>query len=257
MTRLDWIEAAFNWLDEARPISYQYFRAPLAVRAKSDQSPVTQADLAIEQLLRRRIRETFPEHGIVGEEEAPENSDAETRWVIDPIDGTRSFLSGSPLFGTLLALTQGDAVEFGILDLPMLHERWWSCRGEGAFHNGRTCQASRVTELSEASLGCTSPEIFLPQQRPLFEQLTSMVQLTRFGGDCFNYGALAAGWLDLVAEATLKFYDVAPLIVLIEESGGIITGWDGQAITPHWDGTVLAAATPALHAQALLLLQKL
>lgn len=247
----DWLTAAHNWLDEARLLALRHFRTGLAITDKEDASPVTIADQQIEALLRERIRTEFGDHGIIGEEAARENEDADCQWVVDPIDGTRSFITGNPLFGTLLGLLVEGQFELGLMDLPVTRERWWAVRGDGAFFQGRRCTTSGLTDLSLARLACTSPQIFSAEEWPRFDHLAQQVRVVRYGGDCFNYGALACGWVDLVAEASLQFYDVAALVVLIEEAGGVITDWNGQPLRLGWDGTCLAAATPELHADAL------
>ena len=251
---LKWIEASHNWLDEARLHAWKYFRSDLQVTDKGDSSPVTSADKLIESLLRERIRSEFPDHGIIGEEEADENLISKYRWVIDPIDGTRSFITGNPLFGTLLSLVAEDEFLLGLMDLPMSQERWWATLDGGSFYKGKRCSTSSTQKIEKSRLVCTSPAIFSTEELNQFQNLAKSVRVERYGGDCFNYGALACGWVELVAEASLQFYDIAALIVIIEEAGGIVTDWSGDPVRMGWDGTVLAAANLDLHEQALELL---
>ena len=249
-----WIEASQNWLDEARLHAWKYFRSDLQVTDKGDSSPVTCADKLIESLLRERIRSQFPDHGIIGEEEANENLISKYRWVIDPIDGTRSFITGNPLFGTLLGLVTEDEFLLGLMDLPMSQERWWATLDGGSFYKGKRCATSSTKKIEESRLVCTSPAIFSNEELKQFQNLAKSVRVERYGGDCFNYGALACGWVELVAEASLQFYDIAALVVIIQEAGGIVTDWSGDPVRMGWDGTVLAAANLDVHEQALELL---
>ncbi len=249
-----WIEASHNWLDEARLHAWKYFRSDLQVTDKEDSSPVTIADKQIESLLREKIRSEFPDHGIIGEEEADENLISKYRWVIDPIDGTRSFITGNPLFGILLSLVAEDEFLLGLMDLPMSQERWWAILDGGSFYKGKRCSTSSTQKIEKSRLVCTSPAIFSTEELNQFHNLAKSVRFERYGGDCFNYGALACGWVELVAEASLQFYDIAALVVIIEEAGGIVTDWSGDPVRMGWDGTVLAAANLDLHEQALELL---
>ena len=249
-----WIEASHNWLDEARLHAWKYFRSDLQVTDKEDSSPVTIADKRIESLLRERIRSEFPDHGIIGEEEADENLISKYRWVIDPIDGTRSFITGNPLFGTLLSLVAEEEFLLGLMDLPISQERWWATLDGGSFYKGKRCSTSSTQKIEKSRLVCTSPAIFSTEELNQFQNLAKSVRVERYGGDCFNYGSLACGWVELVAEASLQFYDIAALVVIIEEAGGIVTDWSGDPVRMGWDGTVLAAANLDLHEQALELL---
>ena len=249
-----WIEASQNWLDEVRLLSRKYFRSDLQVTDKEDASPVTIADKKIEALIRERIRSEFPDYGIIGEEEADENLISKYQWVIDPIDGTRSFITGNPLFGTLLGLITQDDFLLGLMDLPMSQERWWATIEGGTYYQGKRCSTSSIQKIQESRLVCTSPAIFSTAEMNQFQNLSKSVRVERYGGDCFNYGALACGWVELVAEASLQFYDIAALVVIIQEAGGIVTDWSGEPIQMGWNGTALAAANLDLHRQALELL---
>jgi histidinol phosphatase-like enzyme (inositol monophosphatase family) len=251
-----WIEASHNWLDEVRWYARKYFRSDLQVTDKKDASPVTIADRQIEAIIRERIRAEFPDHGIIGEEEAAENPSSKYQWVIDPIDGTRSFITGNPLFGTLLSLVSEDEFLLGLMDLPMFQERWWATHGGGSYFQDNRCSTSSTREIQESRLVCTSPVIFSGKESDLFQNLAKSVRVVRYGGDCFNYGALACGWVDLVAEASLQFYDIAAMVVVIQEAGGIVTDWSGDPIRIGWNGTALASANLELHRQALELLNE-
>ena len=237
--------------DLAAPIALKYFRQKLAVEAKADASPVTVADREIEAAIRRRIRESFPEHGLFGEEHGFEGLDSERIWVIDPIDGTKSFISGMPTFGTLIACLEKGVVIAGVVDHPALRERWVGYRGGRTLHNGQPCQTSGRTHLAEAILYTTTPDLFNSKDRSAFDAVSKKVSLRRFGGDCYAYALLASGHIDLVLEAGLQPYDYLSLVPVIEGAGGVITDWQGQKLDLNSDGRVVAAATPELHREVL------
>jgi inositol-phosphate phosphatase/L-galactose 1-phosphate phosphatase/histidinol-phosphatase len=232
----------------------RYFRAPLQVDAKADESPVTIADREAETALRARIEETYPEHGIFGEEFGRIREEAEYLWLLDPIDGTKAFISGKPIFGTLIALLHRGVPVLGIIDQPVLRERWVGATGQPTTFNGAPAQTRPCKDLANATLNATSPDMFEGTDHELFEHLASAVRLPHYGGDCYGYGLLALGFIDLVAEADLKPYDFAPLIPIIEGAGGVITDWSGAPLTTNSDGRVLAAGDLRAHARALALL---
>lgn len=218
--------------------------------------PVTEADREAEQAIRALIRATYPEHGILGEEFGLENGDARYQWVIDPIDGTRSFISGMPLWGTLVGLTDnGDAVA-GIMSQPFIGELFW-CDGERSFYEGphgsKQINTRKTTEVAEAILCTTTPALFVGDHKVAYDRLEARVQLARYGTDCYAYAMLAAGNVDLVVETGLQPYDIIALVPIIEQAGGVITTWDGGPAEQA--GDIVAAATPELHAAALTLLR--
>ncbi len=237
--------------DEARGLSRRWFRAPVTVDTKADESPVTIADREVEAALRRRIAERFPSHGILGEEHGRDRIDAEFVWVIDPIDGTRSFITGWPLYGTLLALLWRGRPVVGLIDMPVLSERWVGRAGMPSQFDGAPCRTSGCAALADATLYTTSPDAFGTADLAVFESVSRRVRTRRFGGDCYSYGLLAAGFIDLVVEAGLQPYDYLSLVPVIEGAGGRITDWTGAPLTAESDGRVVAAATDALLAQAL------
>jgi histidinol phosphatase-like enzyme (inositol monophosphatase family) len=241
--------------DAARPLARRYFRSSLTVEDKADASPVTVADRSIEAELRRLIRSHHPDHGLYGEEEGADGADRDHTWVIDPIDGTRSFITGFPLFGTLIAHLHHGRPVFGMIDMPMLDERWTGGSGTASLLNGAVCRTSPVTRLADASLYSTSVDTFAGPEVAAFEAVSRRVKLRRFGGDCYIYGLLASGCIDLVIEAALQPYDFLPLVPIIEGAGGVITDWEGRALTLASGPKVVAAATPALHAEALTVLR--
>lgn len=235
----------------ARPIAKQYFRQKLAVEHKADDSPVTVADRSIEAAMRSILTERHPDHAIFGEEHGAERLGARFTWVIDPIDGTKSFVTGLPLFGTLVALLENGVPRLGLIDMPVLSETWIGEAGQPTRFNNALCRASGCTDPAEAVLYATSPDMFEGASRVGFERVSQAVRLRRFGGDCYAYGLLAAGHVDLVIEVGLQPYDYLPLVAVIEGAGGVVTDWAGQPLGLASDGRVVAAASPVLHQWAL------
>jgi inositol-phosphate phosphatase/L-galactose 1-phosphate phosphatase/histidinol-phosphatase len=237
--------------DLARPLVLRHFRQAIAIEDKDDLSPVTVADREAEAAMRRAIAERFPDHGILGEEYGPERADAPLVWVLDPIDGTKSFITGKPLFGTLIALADEGRPILGIIDMPALDERFVGHDGGAALFNGAPIRTRAGAKLAGAHLHATSPAMFTGADETRFAALAKRVKHPIFGGDCHNYALLAAGWTDLVVEAQLKPYDYCAPAALIAAAGGIATDWQGAALTLASDGRVVMAADAALHAQAL------
>jgi len=237
--------------DLARPIALSYFRTPLDVAAKSDDSPVTIADRTIEAVLRAAIEARFPDHGIFGEEMGVKKAASPYTWVVDPIDGTKSFISGFPLFGTLVALARDGRPLLGLIDAPATGERWTGVPGRASFA-GQPAATSACRSLADARLYTTSPDAFRQEsERAGWERVASEVRLRRFGGDCYIYGLLASGHVDLIVECGLQPYDYMALAPVIEGAGGVITDWQGAPLSLGSSGRVVAAATAELHAAAL------
>ncbi|GAA4352121.1 histidinol-phosphatase [Variovorax defluvii] len=237
--------------DAAAVHSLRLFRTPLEVIAKADESPVTLADRAAETAMREILAAQRPGDGIYGEEHGAVGVEAAFVWVLDPIDGTRSFITGSPLWGTLIGLLRGGRVELGIVDMPVLGERWVGQAGLGAHRNGRPVRVSACASVEAARIFTTSPDIFGPADWEAFDRLSRRCAMRRFGGDCYSYAQLAGGTIDLVVESGLQPYDYLGPAGLIEAAGGVITDWAGRPLGLDSDGRVVAAATPALHQQAL------
>ncbi|WP_338050071.1 histidinol-phosphatase [Rhodovibrio sodomensis] len=242
--------------DAGRQAARHHFRTPVAVDDKPDASPVTIADREAESAMRRIIEEIHPDHGIVGEEHGTVRGDAEYVWVLDPIDGTKQFISGKPTFGCLIALVHRGRPVLGVIEMPALGERWVGAAGRPTLFtdaHGEVAAGSRgCARLDAATLCATSPGMFAhAADNAAFERLRAASKLTLYGGDCHNYGLLAAGYLDLVCEAGMSYYDFAALVPVIEGAGGVITDWRGRPLGPGSDGRVLAAGDRTLHAQAL------
>jgi myo-inositol-1(or 4)-monophosphatase len=235
-----------------------FFRTSLLVEDKSasrDFDPVTEADRAAEAVMRRLIKANFPQHGIVGEEFGNEREDAEYVWVLDPIDGTKSFIAGFPIWGTLIALLHQGMPVFGMMHQPFIGERF-SGDGGSANYRGpsgeRRLSVRRCTALKEATSYTTSPLLMNAADRAAFGRVEAEVRLTRYGGDCYSYCMLAAGHLDLVIETELKAYDIAALIPIITGAGGVVTNWEGNQAQSG--GRIVAAGDPRVHEAALNLL---
>jgi myo-inositol-1(or 4)-monophosphatase len=232
-----------------------FFRTGLAVSDKASHAvfdPVTEADRAGESIIRARIKQTFPGHGILGEEFGTENGDAEFVWVIDPIDGTRAFICGIPLWSTLIGLLRGGQPVLGVMNQPFTGELFLGTGGAAHLkHRGssRMLTTRRGRRLDEAYLATTSPLLFDDERKPRFDALASRVRLSRYGTDSYAYCMLAAGQIDLVVEAGLQPYDIVALIPIIEGAGGVVTTWDGGPARNG--GAIVAAGDPELHRQAL------
>lgn len=214
--------------------------------------PVTEADREAERVIRALISQEYADHGIVGEEFGIENGDSRHLWVIDPIDGTRSFISGMPLWGTLVGFMEdGDAVA-GMMSQPFIGELFFADE-EGCFYEGpggsRELAVRPTRELAEATLCTTTPALFEGAARGAYDRLEAKVQLARYGTDCYAYAMLAGGTVDLVVETGLQTYDIVALVPIIERAGGVITTWDGGPAEKA--GDIVAAATPELHQAAL------
>lgn len=258
MTAVDF--AAF--VDELATVSgtaiLRFFRTALSIDDKGGGGrfdPVTAADRAAESAMRTLIRKVFPDHGIVGEEYARERDDAEYVWVLDPIDGTKSFISGMPAWGTLIALTRFGEPVFGMMHQPFIRERF-SGDGGAARYRGpagdRDLRVRPCDALAKAVLFTTSPLLMSEEEVSLFRRVEQKVRLSRYGGDCYAYCMLAAGHVDLVIETALKPHDIIPLIPIIEGAGGMITDWQGGPALAG--GRIIAAGDARTHAAALHLL---
>jgi histidinol phosphatase-like enzyme (inositol monophosphatase family) len=235
-----------------------FFRTAIAVenkKLKGTFDPVTAADRAAETVMRGLIRKHFPAHGIVGEEFEDVESDAPYVWVLDPIDGTKSFIAGMPVWGTLIGLCKEGAPVYGMMAQPFIGERFTG-DGASAKYRGpageRKLMTRHCASLNDALLFTTSPHLFKPEERARFDAIEQGVRLSRFGGDCYAYCMVAAGYVDLVVEAGLDAYDIVPLIPIIEGAGGVVTNWQGESAAKG--GRIVAAGDRRVHEAALKLL---
>lgn len=237
----------------------EWFRRPIDISRKDDESPVTEADRSVEEEIRRKISARFPKHSIFGEEYGLEGNLSFPTWVIDPIDGTRSFISGSPLWGTLIALAEEGRSRVGIIEMPALRESWTGIAGAGSWFvdaAGRRaeCKVRDCRRLADANFYTTSPLYFTETERLKVMKIAEAAGMCRFGGDCYNYGLLASGHVDLVIESRLEPYDFMAIVPVIEAAGGTITDWEGKPLTLSSGKRVVAAATRELHEEVLRLL---
>lgn len=246
-----WVAAAEAAADVAGAVLRPFFRAgsSLGVVQKDDLSPVTIADRSAEQAMRAVLSARFPDHGILGEEFGLERPAARYRWVLDPIDGTRAFITGRPVFGTLIALLEDGVPVVGVIDQPVTGERWIGAAGaatrfRGSFGGEPGCR--RCTALVEAELSCTSPDMLDAVERPRWQRLAATVRRVSWGGDCYAYGLLALGQIDIIAESDMKVWDWAALVPVIQGAGGRITDWNGEPLRHNSCEQVLAVGDPAL-----------
>jgi len=247
-------EVALRTALKAGAIPMAHFRAPLEVHAKADESPVTVADRETEALIRAELLAAFPGHGLFGEEYGIEGRLDGPTWIVDPIDGTRSFIMGHPLFGMLIGFLDGGVPQLGLVRMPALDEMFIGLRGIGATRNGAPIRCRATTRLSDALVFVNEAERILAAEPALFARLCRAGHTRRMAYDCYPHAMVAAGLVDAVVDFGLEPYDYLPLVALIDAAGGVMTDWQGQALDLGSDGRVVTAATPELHAELLTLL---
>jgi len=256
----DLLDFAHALADLSGAAILRHFRRPIVVRNKSGTAafdPVTVADRAAERAIRAAIAKRFQEHGILGEEFAPRAGTSRYQWVVDPIDGTRAFIMGSPLWGTLIGLVEDGTPVLGLMNQPFTGERFWADRRSARMRgpNGKTrkLRTRRCAGLADAVLTSTHPDLFTsPAEVEGFARVKARARMTRYGGDCYGYCLLAAGFIDIIVESGLKPHDVAALIPIIESAGGRITTWDNKPA--QQGGRILATGDARVHREALALL---
>ncbi len=246
--------AAIAMAKAATPVAMSYFRKALSIETKADDSPVTRADRAVEEKLRSLIGAGFPEDGIFGEEFGQSEGTGGGLWIIDPIDGTRSFISGHPLFGMLIGRMVGGQMQASVVCLPATGEVFSAARGEGAFLGKEPIRTSGRTALEGATLYLNEGEKIWRGWPEVHARLMATCQNRRYSYDCAPYGLLAAGHVDMVIDCDLEPYDYLPVSLLVEEAGGKITDWEGNPLGMGSDVRVAAAAMPELHAELIALL---
>lgn len=245
MTTRDDLALANRLADAAAAAIRPFFRARYDTEYKGDSSPVTEADRAAELAIRAILEKERPRDGIIGEEFGATREDAERVWVLDPIDGTKSFIAGRPIFGTLIALMQAGWPTVGIIDQPIGRERWAGMTGQPTTFNGQPVRARACRDLGEAILASTAPQLFPDCTGEHFSVLARHCRDTVWGGDCYNYGLVASGHVDIVVEAGLKLHDLAALVPVVEGAGGRMCDWSGDPLTADSDGQVIAIGDPA------------
>lgn len=245
------LRAALDITADAARIPAAAFASPPAVDLKEDESPVTRADRETERAIRQALEARFPDDGIFGEEYGQAGMERGRIWVIDPIDGTKSFITGVPLYGMLMALVAEEAAQVGVIRLPALGTVYSGLRGRGAERDGTPISVSDCTALSEATLFINEAEKILADNAALFGRLCRLGRLRRMGYDCHPHALVAEGRIDAVVDYDLKPYDFLPVAAVVEAAGGRMTDWQGKALGFGSDGRVVSAATPALHAALL------
>ena len=248
----EYIEIAERLANVARPIAKRYFRAKIPIEMKADDSPVTKADRDIEAALREVLAKYCPDHDILGEEMGGVPDGERPLWVLDPIDGTKAFVSGMPVFGTLIALAIEKQFVIGVIDQPISGERWLGAVGQATTFNGTETNVSSCDTLSAARLLTTSPEYYAKSELlDAFDQLRQQVLITRYGADCYAFGLLASGHADIVVEAAMNLWDYAALVPIVEGAGGVMTDWHGNPLSLEGNTNVIASASAGLHTAAL------
>lgn len=241
--------------DAASDIVRQGYDSLGEVEGKSDGSPVTAIDRAVELRLRELVAEHAPEHGFIGEEFPAHQPDAEFVWIVDPVDGTRPFIAGMPTFGVLIALRHRDRMVVGVVDQPLLRQRWIGEEGAGTNRNGEPVQVRPCASLDQAFASTSGPLAHGKARWNEMEPVHRAAGRIIYGGECLAWGLLAQGRIDLVVDAGLQLYDVAGPLVVLREAGATVTDWRGRPIGNDFDGTIVAAGDARVHAQALALLQ--
>lgn len=251
------IRFANHLADLSAEITKKYFRLPNGEIIKPDDSPVTRADREIEEVLRAEIIKNFPTHGIIGEEFGNHNENADYVWILDPIDGTSSFIIGRPIFGTLIALSyQGKSI-LGVMNQAITAERWIGIEGQDSWLNSQKIRTRQTCQsLGDAILCTTSPFFFKNSDAEILKKLSSKTKYQNFGGivyggDCYLYAMLASGFIDLVIDPGLKIYDFAALIPIIKMAGGVVSDWKGEELELKSGTKMLAAGNKEIHRQAL------
>ena len=254
------LKFAHELADLSGPAVLKHFRKPVSIDNKAAAGafdPVTKADRAAERVISSTLKSRYPHHGIIGEEYGTRAGSGRFSWVVDPIDGTRAYIMGSPMWGTLIGLLDDGKPCLGIMDQPFTRERFW-CGGKASYTRIGDGPAKKIktracARLEDATLTSTHPDLFeAPGTKKAFDRLKAVARMTRFGGDCYHYSLLASGFVDLVIETNLKTYDIAALIPIIEKAGGIVTTWDGGVATNG--GDVIASGDPSIHEAAIKLL---
>jgi len=262
-TELERLSAfAHDLADLSEQYILPYFRGRVTVQNKSESGvfdPVTEADLKAEKAIREAITEAYPDHGIIGEEYGAKGSDASKCWLIDPIDGTKAFVTGSPLWGTLIGLLDKGRPLLGLMNQPFTGERFWndgrSARYRDRVSGNTPIKTRRCPQLGDAVMTTTSLDLLEPGlERERFDALSDHIRMRRFGGDCYSYCLLAAGQIDLVVETGLNPHDIVALIPIIQQAGGMVTQWDGGDAA--LGGRIIAAGDRDLHAAAVEILTR-
>jgi histidinol phosphatase-like enzyme (inositol monophosphatase family) len=242
--------------NQTTEIARKYYRKTNGEIQKEDESPVTKADREIEKKIREEIEKKYPSHGIIGEEYGKINEDSDFQWILDPIDGTSSFIIGRPLFGTLIALSYKGEVVVGLMNQPIINERWLGIKGQGAFFNDKKIKTRNCQEISDSIICSSSSFHFHNDDQEILKKLTSKAKYQKiggiiYGGDCYSYASLASGFIDIVFDPGLQIYDYAALLPIITEAGGIVSDWQGNDLRLKSNVKLIACGNKELHKKAL------
>jgi len=241
--------------DVARSTSLRYFRAGPELLIKSDGSPVTIADRETERVIRDLLSRNYPQHAVMGEEYGWAPSDQPYTWVVDPIDGTKSYLAGAPTYGMLLALLYNGTPVLGIIDIPALDERWCGVAGQATIMNGQSVKTRSCTAVEQAVLTIISPDYLKGDERLAVDELSRVARVRRYSSDGYSHPLLASGYVDMVVAVNQQPFDYLAVVSVVEGAGGCITDWAGKPLGIDSDGRILVTATTELHWQALNVLQ--
>lgn len=242
----EYVAFAATLADASGPIIRDYFDKGVSVEDKADSSPVTEADKEAEAAIRALIEQRYPEHGIVGEEFGAVRADADYVWVLDPVDGTKAFIIHKLTFGTLIALSYKGQPVLGVIDQPILKHRWIGASGHSTTFNGEAVRGRQCSSLAEARLNTTAADLFDASEFQRFLAVAKAAKFCHWGGDCYGFGLVASGYIDLSVESGLKTHDYMALVPIIEGAGGKVTDWAGKPLDMNSDGTIIAAGDPAL-----------
>ncbi len=260
MINQELIDFSNHLADLSSNIAQKYFRTQNHEQDKPDTTPVTLADKGIEKIIREEIMKKYPDHGIIGEEFGTINLDADFKWVIDPIDGTSSFIIGRPIFGTLISLTYKNVPILGVINQPINNERWLGAKDRGAIFNNKKIETRKSGSIENSILCSTSPVYFKGLDLEFFSKISSQTKYQKsggvfYGGDCYLFGLLALGFVDIIIERGLSSYDFCALVPIIEGAGGIITDWSGNKLNIHSNGQILACGDKKVHEEILKIAQ--
>jgi len=247
----DHIAFAHKLADEARRLLVGKQEQLLDIEIKADRSLVTDMDKAIEQRLREMIADTFPEHGVIGEEFPWDRPKSDNVWILDPIDGTASFIAGSPTFGTLIALAVDGVFRLGLIEAPVIGTRWFGASGRPSYRNNKVIRVKQAESLSTTLVSNSNPDYMSDAERVALQHLRTLTGNRIYGGACFNYGYLASGGTDIAIDGGQQIYDYAPFRPIVEGAGGTISDWAGKPLTLESGGRVLAAGSAKLHQQII------
>ena len=254
----DLLEFANEFANKSGKILEKKFNENFSINGKDDGSFVTEVDIEIEKLFIKNVKKNFPSHGVIGEEFGSYNKSSDNIWVIDPLDGTHSFIAGKPLFGTLICLINNNIPSLGVLDMPILKERWFGGKNLGVKKNNRICRLSNKSiELSDSILSSTSLMMFNKECLETIKEIYKKVRFPIFGTDCYAYGLFLSGKIDMIIEENMKPWDYMAQVSLINEIGGIATDWSGKPLSIESNGQVIIARSQKSYSSAMKYLSKI